>query len=258
MLSRLSEAAVAVVRRRLAAGLVEPQLAALLGDPASVPVSVRNFARGVFPLDRRPRGRAVAGRRPRPGPHRGRGGLRPASRHRTLPRRPPIRRPGPQPAGWECPLRGAVAEGTVSAHREDLKVVHHPTVGPVAINCDTLTDGEADLKIVVMTPARNRGRRPFSASAAGRCPGRPSGPQAWVRKSPRSPTRPPSQPPQTSGLTHPVTEHASQRVVAADSHHPAVPHQTAPARHRRPGTRRRRPAARRERRRAGARRPPRR
>ncbi len=45
------------------------------------------------------------------------------------------------------------ADGTVSAHREDRKVVHHPSVGPVAIDCDILTDGDADLKIVIMTAA---------------------------------------------------------------------------------------------------------
>jgi hypothetical protein len=29
--------------------------------------------------------------------------------------------------------------------------VHHPSVGPIDVDCDTLGDGESDLKIVVMT-----------------------------------------------------------------------------------------------------------
>ncbi|TXR55598.1 helix-turn-helix transcriptional regulator [Quadrisphaera setariae] len=43
------------------------------------------------------------------------------------------------------------ATGAVGAHRADHKVVHHPAVGPTTVDCDVLTDGDADLKIVVMT-----------------------------------------------------------------------------------------------------------
>ena len=45
------------------------------------------------------------------------------------------------------------AAGTVGAHREDRKIVEHPAVGPIQIDCDTLTDGDADLKIVILTAA---------------------------------------------------------------------------------------------------------
>jgi hypothetical protein len=45
------------------------------------------------------------------------------------------------------------ATGTVSAHREDRKIVEHPAVGPITVDCDTLTDGDAELKIVILTAA---------------------------------------------------------------------------------------------------------
>lgn len=32
-------------------------------------------------------------------------------------------------------------------------MVHHPTVGPITVDCDVLTDGDAELKIVIMTAA---------------------------------------------------------------------------------------------------------
>ena len=43
------------------------------------------------------------------------------------------------------------AAGAVGAHREDRKTIDHPAVGPVTVDCDVLTDGDAELKIVVMT-----------------------------------------------------------------------------------------------------------
>jgi hypothetical protein len=43
------------------------------------------------------------------------------------------------------------ATGTVAAHREDHKTIEHPSVGPVAVDCDVLTDGDSELKIVIMT-----------------------------------------------------------------------------------------------------------
>jgi hypothetical protein len=41
----------------------------------------------------------------------------------------------------------------VAAHREDHKTIEHPSVGPVAVDCDVLTDGDSELKIVIMTAA---------------------------------------------------------------------------------------------------------
>jgi hypothetical protein len=40
---------------------------------------------------------------------------------------------------------------TVSAHREDHKIVEHPAVGPITVDRDVLTDGDAELKIVMLT-----------------------------------------------------------------------------------------------------------
>jgi hypothetical protein len=45
------------------------------------------------------------------------------------------------------------ASGTVAAHREDHKVVEHPATGTIAVDCDVLTDGDAQRKIVVLTAA---------------------------------------------------------------------------------------------------------
>ena len=39
----------------------------------------------------------------------------------------------------------------MSAHREDHKTIQHPVVGPVGVDCDVLTDGDSELKIVIMT-----------------------------------------------------------------------------------------------------------
>jgi hypothetical protein len=41
----------------------------------------------------------------------------------------------------------------VSAHREDRKIVEHPSAGPVTVDCDVLTDGDTELKIVILTAA---------------------------------------------------------------------------------------------------------
>ncbi|MEV5651652.1 hypothetical protein AB0L57_25660 [Nocardia sp. NPDC052254] len=38
-----------------------------------------------------------------------------------------------------------------AAHREDHKTIEHPAVGPITVDCDVLTDGDAELEIVIMT-----------------------------------------------------------------------------------------------------------
>jgi hypothetical protein len=53
--------------------------------------------------------------------------------------------------------RGVTA---VSAHREDHKVVEHPVVGPIAVDCDVMSDGDAELKIVITTAAPAPKTRP--------------------------------------------------------------------------------------------------
>lgn len=43
------------------------------------------------------------------------------------------------------------ASAAVGAHREDRKIVDHPTVGPITVDCDTLSDDDSDLKVVILT-----------------------------------------------------------------------------------------------------------
>ncbi|MFD7921511.1 helix-turn-helix transcriptional regulator [Streptomyces sp. NPDC059740] len=43
------------------------------------------------------------------------------------------------------------AAGEVAAHREDRKTIDHPSVGPITVDCDVLTDGDSERKIVIMT-----------------------------------------------------------------------------------------------------------
>ncbi|WP_043511954.1 MULTISPECIES: helix-turn-helix domain-containing protein [unclassified Actinoplanes] len=127
--------------------------AALLGDPAAVPPALRNFALDTFPT--------APGATPR------------------LSRWPVLSRDGDATkAAIVADLRGATgrfprdrrlahlirdltggnpefaelwASGAVGAHREDRKTVHHPTVGPVTVDCDVLSGGGTGLKIVIMT-----------------------------------------------------------------------------------------------------------
>lgn len=44
------------------------------------------------------------------------------------------------------------AEGVVGAHREEHKIIDHPD-GPITVDCDVVTDGDAELKIVILTAA---------------------------------------------------------------------------------------------------------
>ncbi|MGQ7296555.1 helix-turn-helix transcriptional regulator [Quadrisphaera sp. KR29] len=69
------------------------------------------------------------------------------------------------------------ATGAVGAHRADHKVVHHPVVGATTVDCDVLTDGEADLKIVIMTaaPGSEDESRLQLAALAGSLEGRAGG-----------------------------------------------------------------------------------
>lgn len=128
--------------------------AALLGDPSGTPPRFRNFARDTFPS----------------------GGDGPCLSHwpvRTLDqeavesalvsylRRATGRFPGSArlrdlirelAAGSER-FAALWAAGAVGAHRENRKIVEHPSVGPVTMDCDVMTDGDADRKIVVLTAA---------------------------------------------------------------------------------------------------------
>jgi MmyB-like transcription regulator ligand binding domain len=44
-------------------------------------------------------------------------------------------------------------EGAVGGHAEDRKVIRHPEVGDITVDCDVLNDSDTDLKIVIYTAA---------------------------------------------------------------------------------------------------------
>lgn len=154
VLTRLGDTAVAVFAADWQLIWWSRGWAALLGDPSSVPPARRNFARDTFPTDGNgPRMsqwpvvslafdtveaavvsdlRRATGRFPRD--------ARLASLIRVL------------TAGNER-FAELWADGAVGAHREDHKIVEHPTVGPIEVDCDVMTDGDAELKIVILTAA---------------------------------------------------------------------------------------------------------
>jgi len=154
VLNRLSDAAVAVFAADWQLIWWNRGWAALLGDPSSSPRPLRNFARDTFPLD---------GDRPRlsqwPVTS-----LAADSVERALVsdlRRATGRFPNTKRLNSLIQLlrtgneRFAElwASGAVESHREDHKIVHHPAVGPLAVDCDVLSDGDAELKIVILTAA---------------------------------------------------------------------------------------------------------
>ena len=128
--------------------------AALLGDPSAAPPALRNFARDTFPvtsdgprlshwpvtvLDADATSAAVVSDLRRAT------GRFPRDRRLTALVRELVEGNERFADLW--------AAGTVGAHREDHKIVEHPSVGPVAVDCDVLTDGDAELKIVILTAA---------------------------------------------------------------------------------------------------------
>lgn len=155
VVGRLDEGAVAVFAADWQLLWWNRSWAALVGDPSTVSHSKRNFARDCFPV-----GTDAPGMSAWPvTPSGGDGSVRAAvvsDLRRATGRFPRDSR-----------LRGLIEElrtgspefeslwsvGAVGSHREDHKVVHHPTVGPITVDCDVLTDGDAELKIVIMTAA---------------------------------------------------------------------------------------------------------
>ncbi|MDT0548644.1 MULTISPECIES: helix-turn-helix transcriptional regulator [Streptomyces] len=152
VLTRLGDVAVAVFAADWQLIWWNRSWAALFGDPSSVPPQLRNFARERFPvgtspvrlglwpvteLDRVATDAAVVSDL-----RRATGRFPHDTRLAELIR---ILSTGNQrfAALW--------TNGTVAAHREDHKTIEHPSVGPVTVDCDVLTDGDSELKIVVMT-----------------------------------------------------------------------------------------------------------
>jgi transcriptional regulator with XRE-family HTH domain len=151
-LTRLGDVAVAVFAADWQLIWWNRGWAALLGDPASSPPQLRNFARDRFPIDTGPARLAlwpvterdtdatdaavVSDLRRATGrfPH----DTRLAALIRDL-------------STGNQRFAALWSTGTVATHREDHKTIDHPAVGPVTVDCDVLTDGDSELKIVIMT-----------------------------------------------------------------------------------------------------------
>ena len=155
VLARLGDVAVAVYAADWQLIWWNRSWAALLGEPTGWPARMRNFARSRFPVDaadpvRLARWpvievdraavdaavvsdlRRATGRFPQD--------ARLAELIRVL--------------GEGNPRFAELwATGTVASHREDHKTIEHPSVGPIIVDCDVLTDGDSELKIVIMTAA---------------------------------------------------------------------------------------------------------
>ena len=42
-------------------------------------------------------------------------------------------------------------DGAVGGHAEERKVIRHPDIGEITVDCDVLNDSDTDLKIVIYT-----------------------------------------------------------------------------------------------------------
>jgi transcriptional regulator with XRE-family HTH domain len=155
MLSRLGDtAAVAVFAADWQLIQSNRGWAALLGDPYTAPPRLRNFARDTFPIDGA-------------GPCLSQWPVTTLSRdtteaavvsdlRRATGRFPDDRRLATLISDLDRGSRRFAelwSAGAVGSHREDQKIIHHPVVGPVAVDCDVLTDGDAELKLVILTAA---------------------------------------------------------------------------------------------------------
>ncbi|MEV6636944.1 helix-turn-helix transcriptional regulator [Actinoplanes sp. NPDC051470] len=128
--------------------------ATLLGDPSTVPPALRNFARDTFPVD---------GAAPRlsqwPVITSSRDTTEAAvvsDLRRATGRFPDDRLLSDLIGDLQRGSRRFAelwSAGVVAAHREDQKIIYHPTVGAIAVDCDVLSDGDAELKIVILTAA---------------------------------------------------------------------------------------------------------
>jgi transcriptional regulator with XRE-family HTH domain len=152
VLTRLGDVAVAVYAADWRLIWWNRSWAALLGDPSSAPPRLRNFARDRFPvaggparlalwpvteLDRNTTDAAVV-----------------SDLRRATGRFPEDTRLAElihELSTGNQKFAELWAIGTVAAHREDHKTIEHPAVGPVTVDCDVLTDGDSEHKIVIMT-----------------------------------------------------------------------------------------------------------
>jgi transcriptional regulator with XRE-family HTH domain len=128
--------------------------AGLLGDPSTTPLPLRNFAHDTFPVDG---GRARLSHWPVTSLAQD---LVEAAVVSDL-RRATGRFPDSKRLAdlIQVLTKGNQrfaelwASGAVGAHREDHKIVEHPAVGPIAVDCDVVIDDDAERKIVILTTA---------------------------------------------------------------------------------------------------------
>lgn len=152
VLARLSDVAVAVFAADWQLIWWNHGWTALLGDPSSSPYRLRNFARDRFAvdggpshlaqwpvteLDRAATDAAVVS------------DLRRATAR--FPHDPRLAELIRVLSAGNARFAQLWATGSVAAHREDHKTIEHPSVGPITVDCDVLTDGDAELKIVIMS-----------------------------------------------------------------------------------------------------------
>ncbi|WP_235096882.1 helix-turn-helix transcriptional regulator [Amycolatopsis decaplanina] len=152
VLTRLGDVAVAVFAADWRLIWWNRSWAALLGDPSTSPPELRNFARDRFPVSVGPARLA----------------LWPVAEQDSDATDAAVVSDLRRATGRfhaDTRLAGLIRElsagnqrfaelwatGTVATHREDHKTIEHPSVGPVTVDCDVLTDGDSELKIVVMT-----------------------------------------------------------------------------------------------------------
>lgn len=154
VLNRLGDAAVAVFAPDWQLIWWNKGWAALLGDPSSIPRPYRNFALDTFPVaDHAPRLAQWA--------------VTSTASNAVETAVVSDLRGATARFPHDSRLTGLVqtlitgnqrfaelwAAGAVGTHREDHKIVSHPNVGPIAVDCDILADLDAQLKIVILSAA---------------------------------------------------------------------------------------------------------
>jgi transcriptional regulator with XRE-family HTH domain len=152
ILTRLGDAPAAIFAADWQLVWWNPGWSALLGDPRAVPAAERNLVVSRFPLgeesgrlsavpivsiDPETTDRAIVA------------DLRRAvGRYPDDPRLAELVR---RMLAGNARFAALWHEGGVGVHAEERKTILHPTVGPITVDCDVLTDTGTDLKIVVYT-----------------------------------------------------------------------------------------------------------
>jgi transcriptional regulator with XRE-family HTH domain len=128
---------------------------ALVGDPSATPERLRNFACDTFPITNSVAGSGMC----RATTTLGRENLEAAvvaDLRRASGRFPDSTRMTDliaHLAAGNQRFAHLWASGTVGSHREDQKIINHPDVGPLTVDCDVLNDDEAERKIIILTTA---------------------------------------------------------------------------------------------------------